>query len=202
MIRAACAMRVSRGSALNAYLAEIKADLRQVENLLADATATLLAAFTSIAESVGAQKRLATELAAACAAGEGRRASRRRRCTTAAFDRAEADEGTTASMAVKQAALVDQVEQQFDGIVRALQSQDLTAQLLAHADSCLAGVQAMLGLSAEPTAPRSVPAVESDAARPGDGGERICRATAEIIVFPRSKAVYQRGMQTGDIELF
>ena len=185
-------MNVSDKSGLHAYLTEIKADVSQVENLLGNATATLLAAFTNIANLGRAQERLAAELAASCAAAEGKGSRRRKQRAEEA--RAAHDGSSLPWLLAQQTVLTGRIESEVDTIVTTLQSQDLTAQLLTHARGCLVALESTLA-----------PARETRAASVAAGSahdDRAQRETAEIIVFPRSKPVFQHGMGAGDVELF
>ncbi len=194
-------MRVFRNPGFGIYLGEIQSDLSQVENLVGDAGAMLLAGFTNITSLARVQQRLAGELAAACArTGYGDL----QHAVEDDTGQVAADQELSFSLALaQQAAIADRISQEVNRIVRALQFQDLTSQLLAHAKGRLAALESTLERISE-TAGASWPgkeAMEAFVATVGRHPEKE-KAAAEIILFPRSKPVVQQGMATGDAELF
>lgn len=199
-------MRIFRNSGLGIYLGEIQSDLSQVENLVGDAGALLLTGFTNINNLVRVQQKLAGELAAAHEMAEAGRPPRQQHPIADGTDQAAVNQGSSLPlMLAQQAVIADQIELEVNRIVRSLQFQDLTTQLLAHAKGRLAALESTLERIGEATG--------TGASWPADGGtgmtdghghahQAVTRTMAEIIQFPRSKPVVQHGMETGDVELF
>ncbi len=199
-------MRIFRNSGLGIYLGEIQSDLSQVENLVGDAGALLLTGFTNIHNLVRVQQKLAGELAAAREMAEAGRPPRQRHPIADVTDQAAVNQDSSFPLVLaQQAVIADQIELEVNRIVRSLQFQDLTTQLLAHAKGRLAALESTLERIGEATG--------TGASWPADGGtgmndghghthQAATRMMAEIIQFPRSKPVVQHGMETGDVELF
>lgn len=204
--KASHTMSIFRNSGLGIFLGEIQSDLSQMENLVGDAGALLLAGFTNINSLVRVQQSLAGELAAAREMAEAGTPLRQQRPIGDDTDQAAVNQGSSFPlMLAQQAVIADQIEQEVNRIVRSLQFQDLTTQLLAHAKGRLAALESTLERIGEATG--------TGASWLADGGtgmtyghghirQAAAKTTAEIIMFPRSKPVVQRGMETGDVELF
>jgi len=199
-------MRIFRNPGLGIYLGEIQSDLSQVENLLGDAGALLLTGFTNISNLVRVQQKLAAELAVAHETAGGNGAHRQRCLVEDHTNQAAVNqESSLPLMLAQQSVIADQVEREVNTIVRSLQFQDLTTQLLAHAKGRLAALESALERINEATATGdSWPAGERAGAEHDNGHahQGAAKTAAKIILFPCSKPVVQHGMETGDIELF
>lgn len=199
-------MRSFRNSGLDIYLGEIQSDLSQVENLVGDAGALLLTGFTNISSLVRVQQKLAAELAAAREMAESGGSSRPRHYIEDDTDQAAVDQESSFPLVLaQQAVIAEQIEQEVHKIVRSLQFQDLTTQLLAHAKGRLAAFESTLeriGAAAAKGAPWPGDAAAGEADGNGHPRQTAAKTVAEIILFPRSKPVVQHGMETGDVELF
>lgn len=194
-------MRVFRNSGLGIYLGEIQSDLSQVENLVGDAGAMLLTSFTNITSLIRVQQKLAAELVVAREAS-----SRPRHRIEDDTDQAAVDQESSLPLVLaQQAVIADQIEQEVNRVVRSLQFQDLTTQLLAHAKGRLAAFESTLERISEAAA-AGTPWPGKDGAQAANGNHRshplTGKTVAEVILFPRSKPVVQHGMETGDVELF
>ncbi len=127
-------MRFFEYSRLDIYMAEIQSDLSRVETLIANSADLLFAGFANINLMVRVQQKLGVELASARESGPH---------AADGIDQAAADKNLALALA-QQAVVADQVELEFSKIVRALQFQDLTTQLLAHAKGRLAALESTL----------------------------------------------------------
>lgn len=200
-------MRFFKDSRLDIYLGEIQSDLSQVETLINDAADLLFASFTNVNILVRVQQKLVAELASARESGglAGSRPSHRH--VEDENDQTAVDQNLSLPLALAQQAVVaDQIEQEVNKVVRALQFQDLTAQLLAHAKGRLAALESTLERISDGSV-MTAPWRDDEALAAGHGKTRFrpsaARAEAQIIHFPRSKpVVQQQGMETGDVELF
>lgn len=198
-------MRFFKDSRLDIYMGEIQSDLSQVETLINDAADLLFASFTNVNLLVRVQQKLAAELASARESGglAGSRPSHRH--VEDENDQTAVDQNLSLPLALAQQAVVaDQIDQEVNNVVRALQFQDLTTQLLAHAKGRLAALESTLERISDGSV---IPWRDDEALAAGHGKTRFrpsaVRAEAQIIHFPRSKpVVQQQGMETGDVELF
>lgn len=200
-------MRFFKDSRLDIYLGEIQADLSQVETLISEAADLLFASFTNVNLLVRVQQKLVAELASARESDviAGSRSSHR--YIDDENDQSCVDQNLAFPLALAQQAVVaDQIEQEVNRIVRALQFQDLTTQLLAHAKGRLATLESTLERISN-SAAMAAPWRGDEVLAAGQG--KTCfqppavRVEAQIIHFPRSKpVVQQQGMATGDVELF
>ncbi|MFN7087310.1 MAG: hypothetical protein ACK4N4_11870 [Burkholderiales bacterium] len=190
-------MRSFRHSGLDIYLGEIQSDLSQVESLVGDAGEMLLDSFTRIVSLVRVQQKMAAEMAAAKEAAEADASPRQKPAFANRDDQITVDQESSLPMVLaQQAVIADQIEQEVGRIVRSLQFQDLTAQLLAHAKGRLAAFESTLERLSAANA-HSAPWPDGDQAH-----KEPEKMMAEVILFPRSKPVVQHGMETGDVELF
>lgn len=200
-------MRFFKDSRLDIYMTEIQSDLSRVETVIANAADLLFAGFTNANLLVRVQQKLVTELATAreadLLAGSGQLAHG----GAAGGDQAAADRNLAIPLVLAQQAVVaDQIEQEVGKIVRALQFQDLTTQLLAHAKGRLAALESTLERISDDTVAAATWR-DDEALAAGHGKTRFLpsavRSEAQIIHFPRSRpVVQQQGMETGDVELF
>lgn len=200
-------MRFFKDSRLDIYLGEIQADLSRVETLIGNAADLLFASFSNVNVLVRVQQKLAAELASARESGVSVGAGPTHPYVEDENDQTAVDQYLPFPLALAQQAVVaDQIDQEINNIVRALQFQDLTTQLLAHARSRLAALESTLERISDGFA-MTAPWRDDEAVAAGQGKARLQppagRAQAQIIHFPLSKPVVQQhGMETGDIELF
>lgn len=205
MNEASHTMSIFRNSGLGIFLGEIQSDLSQMENLVGDAGALLLTGFTNINSLVRVQQSLAGELAAAREMAEAGTPPRQQHSIADRTDQSAVTQGSSFPLLLaQQAVIADQIEQEVNRIVRSLQFQDLTTQLLAHAKGRLAALESTLERIGEATGTGASWLVDGTGMTYGhEHKQRVAaKTTAEIILFPRSKPVVQHGMETGDVELF
>jgi hypothetical protein len=179
---------------LGVHIAEIRADLAQLDTVIDDAIALLFAGFTNIAGLIRLQQKTAAQLALV---NESREYAARIGAKGA--EPPPAAELPAPLLLAQHSVIADQIESQINAIVRSLQFQDLSVQVIAHAAKRLA----MLELALDGTAVPEESAAPAEPATP-DGGEAAKRpaGSADVIEFPRSRPLTQHGMAAGDVELF
>ena len=174
-------MNVSADSRVADYFASIDSELKQVDRLVGDAVGNLVASFKYINKLTHAQQEISLSIAQA-AAGPG-----------------VGDGGPVGLLLERQAANADQIEQEVDAAVTALQFGDLVAQLLSHTIIRVEALGAALQRIDWDDAGHS----GGERARRRQGiHEGICRAVLAANAGSRRKPVVQQGMQKGGIELF
>lgn len=161
---------------LDDYFAGIRDELTQVDRLAVDAVSELVASFKHISNLTRSQQDISLAIAAVAAPAE-----------------------PIGQLLERQKMVAEQIEQELDAAVTALQFGDLIAQLLNHT---------MVRVDAIGTALRRIDLLDAGQ----NDGEHLCKpwqfhqgVTKAVMLAntaSRARPVVERGMQTGAIELF
>jgi len=175
-------MKLFCNSQLDDYFAGIHGELSQADRLVGDAVGNLVASFKYIGKLTRSQQEISQAIAQSAAIGSGVRIGE-----------------PAGQLLERQTVIADQIEEEVDAAVTSLQFGDLVAQLLSHTMIRVEALGAALQRIDRQDAEQ-----ESDelAWKPRRIHEGISRAVTAANAASRGKPVVQRGMQTGEVELF